>query len=177
MFHTKLRIQANTVQIKAPRGYLLIDSLLFFTFVSAAFFLVGDTREEKLFDFIIPYCSIWIICTIITDFLRYRSKFSIDDQGVTAFSPLTGTTTLSWKIVRDYGFAADQQATSAGQLYCFYFADTVLPERKRERKRFKGRYIRILIDERSYLLSGSSILDVCRQYTDVEPFTADPRKL
>ena len=177
MFHTKVQIQANSIQIKAARGYLLIYSLLTFMSVTTGQFLIGHTREEKLCSLIIPFCLGWLTPTILFDFLRNQSRITIDSFGVTAFSPLRGHSTLYWNEIQDCGVVADSQASPTDQLYCLYFADSVLPERKKESKKFKGRYIRILIDERSYLLSGYSIFDVCKQYTGVEPFTADPRKL
>lgn len=177
MFHTKVQIQDNSVQIKAARGYLLIYSLEIFMSVTTGQFLIGHTREEKLCSLIIPFCLGWLTPTIVFDFLRYQSRITIDSFGITAFSPLRGQNTLYWNEIQDYGVAADSQVPHTSQLYSLYFADSVLPGRKGEHKKFKGRYIRILIDERSYLLSGYSIFDVCKQYTGVEPFTADPRKL
>ena len=175
VFHTKVEITRNSIQVRAQRGYLLTYSLVIFMSVTTLQFLLGHTREEKLFSLIIPFCTGWLIATILDDFLCYRSSITVDASGITAFSPLRGTISLRWNTIQDYGFSAVRHTASFERLYCLYFADSVLSWRKGGLKRFKGRYIRILIDERVYLLSGYNILEYCEQYTNVKPFTADPR--
>lgn len=173
LFHTKVELGNREIHIKAAWGHLLSTGLGFALGFVFVLYLMGHSIHNSGF-MAIGCCLGFVLSYSISYYLSSWSRITISTSGVTGIGAFGKTITLSWNEIRDLGFS---YCSGSGyeHYYCLYFADSMLPRLKRERVKFKQRRTAILFDERTYLLDGTDILAFCKQFTDVKPFTADPR--
>ena len=182
MFHTKVTVGTSEIYIKPPVPPISFSlSLCFGVFFG---FLVHRSLHGGVFFADIAtamlFCCLWIASYFLALSFTYKKRrddFVIYASGVACVSKKGKVTfSLTWDEIHDFGFSYGG-GLGISQYYSLYFSDSVCTRSKREKvkKYAKGRCAFITFDERSYMLNGGEILAFCKQFTDVKPFTADPR--
>ena len=123
------------------------------------------------------FLCVWICVVLgmgVVFCMRNPLTLTVDASGVRT-AGLFGKRSLTWDEIRDYGFAYYGRGRGC-RYYSFYFADSVLKEKSRERKRLRGRCVSICFEDDTYLAYRHQILALCARYSRVKPFTADPEK-
>ena len=182
MFHTKVSVGANEIFIAPPA-----PPIIFYVSVSFGIFLAIlvfhslnggvsfiDIASLTLTLFVnnaFYFLALQVMCK------ERRDGFLIHASGVTRVNRSgKAAFTLTWREIQDLGFSY-KRGFGISQYYSLYFSDSVCTRSKREKvkKPSNGRCTFITFDERSYMLNGGEILAFCKRFTDVKPFTADPR--
>lgn len=182
MFHTKVSVGANEIFIAPPA-----PPIIFYVSVSfSAYLAILVFHSLNGGVSFIDIASLTLTLFVYNAFLflalpvmckNRRDGFLIHASGVTRVNRSgKAAFTLTWREIQDLGFSY-KRGLGISQYYSLYFSDSVCTRSKREKvkKPSNGRCAFITFDERSYMLNGGEILAFCKQFTDVKPFTADPR--
>ncbi|MBO4419604.1 MAG: hypothetical protein J5789_07260 [Oscillospiraceae bacterium] len=168
MFHKNITVSFKNNAVSISNPDFTIARLLVFLLMTVSFSLLFALKSSLWVGVYI--FSLGFLALLIWIFTPFSCM--IDASGIKAKS-MVRERTLGWASLRDYGIAYGHYARY-NRYYLLYFADSVLPEKRRERKRFHGRVVKISIDERAVLSKGQEIMAFCAQFTGVAPFIADP---
>ena len=153
-------------------------------FIGAGIMLIGsiviiwenvslmNSETYDLSEIIIPSVFLIFVWSLIVYCLKKGSaRIEINDDGI-IYKDLFSSYSYRWAAIRDFGISYSGNGKNGNTYYNLYFSTEKQEIKNMEKKKLKGKMIKLVLDYEESMGARDKVIPFCRKRTAVSPFVS-----